>query len=473
MKKYLVLISLIIPSLSFAATTISTDITTTGKIGIGSTTPYSKLSIDGTATPSGTELITNGTFTGSASGWTLGGNVAYSSNNVVSTYAGGDPSLSTTFQTIAGKTYLITFTVSNANAPMYYYLSVTGLTYDDNLVGNGTHTIAFKTDNTGTETITFDDSNYFNGDTWTLDDVSIKETSALIPALTITGYNGKSILSIGDDILANTAIGLSAFSSNTTGNYNTAFGSDSLYSNTIGNTNTALGSTALYFNTAGDRNTATGWGSLVSNTTGSYNVGYGAFAAGNNKTGSENTAIGTYSLSKNTTGSGNVALGYLAGLNETGSNTFYLGNSYFSSSALEKAGSLLYGTFNGSTPANQTLTINASTTISQNLTVNGGVNLEKGTSTVSTNAVTISKTSGVITDSTDVNTDTTRTAITLTNTRILTTSVVVASICSALDVGAALQVWTVPGSGSASVLVRNSGTSNQTSDYKVCFIVTN
>ena len=107
------------------------------------------------------------------------------------------------------------------------------------------------------------------------------------------------------------------------------------------------------------------------------------------------------------------------------------------------------------------------------LDVQGGVNLEKGTGSVSTDAVTISKTSGVITDSTDVNLDTTRAAITLTNTRIAATSVVTASICSTPDAGARIGVAITPSSGSAVVTVYNSGTANQTSDYKICFIVTN
>lgn len=107
------------------------------------------------------------------------------------------------------------------------------------------------------------------------------------------------------------------------------------------------------------------------------------------------------------------------------------------------------------------------------LDVQGSVNLEKGTGSVSTNAVTISKTSGVITDSTDINLDTTRAAITLTNTRIASASVVAASICSTPDAGARLGVAVTPGNGSATITVYNSGTANQTSDYTICFIVTN
>ncbi|MFC1615472.1 hypothetical protein ACFL2L_01605, partial [Patescibacteria group bacterium] len=56
----------------------------------------------------------------------------------------------------------------------------------------------------------------------------------------------------------NTAIGMSALYSNTSGYYNTAIGAYALYSNTTGYTNTALGANALHYNTTGKRNVAIG-----------------------------------------------------------------------------------------------------------------------------------------------------------------------------------------------------------------------
>jgi hypothetical protein len=106
-------------------------------------------------------------------------------------------------------------------------------------------------------------------------------------------------------------------------------------------------------------------------------------------------------------------------------------------------------------------------------TLSGALSLEKGTGTISTNGVTINKTSGVITDSTDIATTSTRAAITLTNSRIIPTSVVVGSICSTPDTGAMLGVSITPGAGTATIKVYNAGTTAETSDYKICFIVTN
>jgi hypothetical protein len=57
---------------------------------------------------------------------------------------------------------------------------------------------------------------------------------------------------------SNTALGESAFFSNTTGGSNTALGATALHGNTTGNFNTAVGSSSLSFNTTGNNNTALG-----------------------------------------------------------------------------------------------------------------------------------------------------------------------------------------------------------------------
>lgn len=95
--------------------------------------------------------------------------------------------------------------------------------------------------------------------------------------------------------------------------------------------------------------------------------------------------------------------------------------------------------------------------------------------TVATNAVTCSASSGQITDDgTDINTDTTRADITWTNTAIASTSIVHVSVCSARQAGTAINVHVVPGSGSATISLRNVGTSNFTdAGLKLCFTVSN
>ena len=58
--------------------------------------------------------------------------------------------------------------------------------------------------------------------------------------------------------MLNTAVGMFALRSNTTGDRNTAIGVSTLLSNTVGISNTAIGETALLTNTTGFRNTAVG-----------------------------------------------------------------------------------------------------------------------------------------------------------------------------------------------------------------------
>ena len=124
----------------------------------------------------------------------------------------------------------------------------------------------------------------------------------------------------------NTAIGSYALSSNTTGYNNSANGFAALRFNTTGYWNTANGYAALRDNTTGANNTANGYDALLSNTTGSQNTGNSSQSLFYNTTGSFNTANGFQALFSNTTGSGNTALGsYALRANLTGSYNAVLG----------------------------------------------------------------------------------------------------------------------------------------------------
>jgi hypothetical protein len=309
-----------------------------GDLGIGTINPTAKLAIDTTSVPTGGELLVgDGTFTGGTTGWVLGSDVAYGANSVTSTYAGGDPSLSTTFSTVAGNTYLLTFEISSANAAMNFYFENNTLSNDWNTFitksgpfSNGTIKIAFETNFTGVETIHFDDENYRIGDVWTLDNVSIKLISSPGQSLAVNGFDGFNWLSLGGDILSNTALGSSALSLNTTGDRNTATGYSSLYNNTTGSRNTAIGSLALYSNLSGNTNTATGFQALFSNNTGISNNAFGFNALYNNTTGLYNNAFGEGALYSNISGDGNTAFGDHAGYSnsvdlETMTNSTFIG----------------------------------------------------------------------------------------------------------------------------------------------------
>ncbi len=131
-----------------------------------------------------------------------------------------------------------------------------------------------------------------------------------------SGPNGNGNTALGLNALfsntsgyKNTAVGESALSLNTTGSSNTAIGESAMYYNASGIFNTATGTLALNANTIGNSNTASGYASLIFNTSGGGNVAYGSASLGNNTTGDNNTAIGTSALQLNITGNFNTAIG--------------------------------------------------------------------------------------------------------------------------------------------------------------------
>jgi hypothetical protein len=127
-----------------------------------------------------------------------------------------------------------------------------------------------------------------------------------------TLINGLTVGKGGGNIASNTATGLNALYSNTTGNSNTASGVQALFSNTTGANNTASGYAALLSNTTGVQNTASGAAALYYNTTGANNTASGVSALESNTTGNNNTASGVSALYFNTTGYDNTASGQAA-----------------------------------------------------------------------------------------------------------------------------------------------------------------
>jgi hypothetical protein len=133
----------------------------------------------------------------------------------------------------------------------------------------------------------------------------------------ITAFGDATInsLTIGrgaGSVATNTTVGNGALQSNTNGASNTAIGRDSLYNNTTGSNNTGNGFYALRANISGGANVANGYYALSSNTTGTRNVASGYQALYSNTTGNYNVANGSQALYTNTTGSNNVAVGKAA-----------------------------------------------------------------------------------------------------------------------------------------------------------------
>jgi len=160
--------------------------------------------------------------------------------------------------------------------------------------------------------------------------------------------------------------------------------------------NTAIGNGALAGANSGGSNTAVGFQALNANTSGASNVAVGNVSLNNSSTGFTNTAIGNAALYSLSSGSGNVALGASAGRYETGSNAFYVDNQSRSNTAGDKAGALLYGTFNA-TPASQTLKVNGTLSATAFGTINGNT-ITAGTGTITitgTKTLTVADTASV------------------------------------------------------------------------------
>ena len=297
-------------------------------VTIGTSTSYASLTAQASSTIIGSELITNGSFTGSATGWTLGSDASYNSNNVrVSCVSAcNDATVSQNISTVAGHTYLIQYDFSGAassSASVYFT--------NNSLQGNNSYfaqnQVIFTADYTGTDTLFVDSSYYSEGTLYTIDNVSVREIT-YTPSINLFARNGTRLMNLGESG-TNYASGFNALPSSITGGgSNTAVGINTLYSNTTGNQNTAVGYSSLFANTTGIANTAFGSGSLLSNTTGNSNVAIGVDTLDVNTTGSNNTALGNYALSGNLTGIGNTGLGRNALLlNTTGRNNAAVGMS--------------------------------------------------------------------------------------------------------------------------------------------------
>jgi len=146
-------------------------------VGIGTTAPIKTLEVSGDAifadqSSLGTEKLTNGTFTGSATGWTVGSGWAYSANTVVKnadgTAALSQSSASMATPLVAGETYLLSYTLSNRTAGSVTP-SVGGVTLATQ-ISNATHKNTFVA--TSTADLAFTPSSTAR---FTIDNISLKK----------------------------------------------------------------------------------------------------------------------------------------------------------------------------------------------------------------------------------------------------------------------------------------------------------
>jgi len=144
------------------------------------------------------------------------------------------------------------------------------------------------------------------------------------------GYNaGRSITTQNGNTLIGTRAGESTIVNNTV-----AVGTNALLLNQTGTSNVAIGTEALYYTTASG-NTAVGDAAGFLNTTGQRNIFLGYASGRSNTTGQYNTYIGSDSGTYQTTGNDNIFVGISSGRYEangatnltTATNSLFIGNS--------------------------------------------------------------------------------------------------------------------------------------------------
>jgi hypothetical protein len=282
-------------------------------------------------------------------------------------------------------------TISGLSSPLAVPSGGTGAsTLTGYVKGSGTSALTASatipsTDVTGFGTMANQNANAVAITGGSINGTTIGATTASTGAFTsVTGtldatFNGITVGKGASSISNNTVVGLAALDHITTGQQNTAMGSNALTVATTANNQTAFGYLALRASNGAD-NTAVGSTALQNTSSGSGNVAMGFQALTANTTGASNTALGRHALITNSTGSNITALGNHAGAYETGSNALYIDAYDRTNTAGDKAGALLYGTFNA-TPSSQTLTINGQVTLPYKLSLNAALALTGSTGT--------------------------------------------------------------------------------------------
>lgn len=285
---------------------LSTNTATTGVTVTGSTAGATL----------GSDVVVNGTFTGNATGWTLGGgggapDWAYASNNVTHGDSGGTTALqpSAALTVVAGTVYKVQFTISNYVAGT---LTVSiGGTSASAVGANGTYNYTLAASNTANLLLT--PTTTFNA---TVDTISVQTVTASAASFTITDGTTPEYFRVGPTSQRNFCIGdsqvcqyLSTGSSN-----NLCIGGQSCIQMTSGSVNTVLGPFAGNAITNGTENTLLGIGAGQNLKTGDRNtiVGRNGLANAAVHDNNQNACVG-YTCLNAVTGDGNTSIGYNSG----------------------------------------------------------------------------------------------------------------------------------------------------------------
>src|SRR3989344_5189766 len=317
-----------------------------GNVGIGTTSPFAKLSVKGAGTTTGVNFqTTNSNDTplvtvldsgnvgiGTASpGAKLDVVVATTQALRVERGNGG------TIGQFVGSGYSTTLDIQDNVGSVLLLKSGSGDILGLSANSATPHLAITTTGNVGIGTTSPFRKLSVEGSVWISGDLTISGLTST-STISATAFNSTDTVNGGYSIGGNkilyassanhsTLVGMGAGNSMLSGNQNTALGYQSLFSADTTNSNTATGYQAGYSQTGGNNNSYFGFQSGYDNISGGENSYFGTHAGYGNTTGSNNTVLGNYANEFSTTGSDNVVAGYAANYyNQSATSTVAIGS---------------------------------------------------------------------------------------------------------------------------------------------------